>query len=316
MEQTAQTFISVAKMPGFFSLMKESFFIYGQKWKTLLLIELVSFGFVIAAALLFAVIGTLSTIVGALSKNALAGIAIIIIAGAMAICLIVYASSWVGAAMIIVLRDKLESFGIREALKRAKPYAIPFLWITLASGLMIFAGTVLFIIPGIIFSVWFFCARYLVVTGKERGFDALLKSREYARGIFWKIFLLTLSGSIVSYIFSALLDPLKGSGSGQIITLIVTFLISPLWLIYFYLVFDYIRKIKGDVEIAAKAGQKNIYIAIAGLGLAVIAVIAGLLIMFAPQIKEIYQQGVKENRFPATMQDSNTPAETQIPLIN
>jgi len=273
-----------SQLPDFFSLAKESWNIYGQKWKTLLLIGLLSYAIVFVSALVFGLVVVVAGLASAVTKNFLALVVAAVIGGAALLYFILFFSSWLSAATVIVLRDKQEKLSLRDAMARAKPFTLSYLWITLITGAVIFFGFIFFIIPGIIFTVWLQFARYIIVTGKERGFDALLKSREYARGNFWNIFMLTFLGAITMFLFSTILEPLNRSNSGTIIYTVVTYLISPLWLIYYYLIFDHLRKIKGDVSITNNASQKNLFTVVAGLGLIVIMALFGLLVYYYPAI--------------------------------
>lgn len=59
---------------------------------------------------------------------------------------------------------------------------------TLLASFVAFAGFVLFVIPGIIFSVWFSFTVYILVNEGISGRMALLKSRNYVRGYWWPVF--------------------------------------------------------------------------------------------------------------------------------
>ncbi len=63
----------------------------------------------------------------------------------------------------------------------------PFLWVSLLTGLIILGGTILFIIPGLIFTVWFFFSMYIFAIEGARGYGALKKSKDLAQGRFWPI---------------------------------------------------------------------------------------------------------------------------------
>lgn len=52
--------------------------------------------------------------------------------------------------------------------------------------LVIGLGTMLFVIPGIIFSIWFYFSIYDVVIQNERGIDAMKSSHNLVRGRWWE----------------------------------------------------------------------------------------------------------------------------------
>lgn len=54
-------------------------------------------------------------------------------------------------------------------------------------SLAVFAGTLLLIIPGIIFSVWFSFGLYVFVIENKKGAEALSASRQLVKGRFWPV---------------------------------------------------------------------------------------------------------------------------------
>ncbi len=90
--------------------------------------------------------------------------------------------------------------------KEPDPNALPwlslsvlgsFVWISLLQALTIAGGILMFIIPGLIFLVWFgFATQALLLDGKK-GLDALSASRDLAKGRFWTAALYQLGGPIV-----------------------------------------------------------------------------------------------------------------------
>lgn len=141
------------RLPGFIGLVRESLQVYRQKWLILLKIVLASY----AATALAAAIGIIIAFIASLLVPA-HNVYLWVIASTFIVALIValiLASSWFGAATIIVLRDWQESFGVREALRRARPYIMSYLWINIISAILLIPGLILFVIPGLVMLVWF-----------------------------------------------------------------------------------------------------------------------------------------------------------------
>ncbi|MCU0652635.1 MAG: hypothetical protein MUD10_00035 [Candidatus Pacebacteria bacterium] len=279
-------------MPGFFQLLNETFALYGQKWKSFTILVLAMYGFFIVA--LFVLLAAIFAVRFIYEASSAAAVIVGIMAAVVGIVAYVYVTIWFAVAMIIILRDNKESIGFAETLKRALPYIGQYFLVNIVAGLIELLGFILLIIPGIIFSVWYMSARYLVVTNGEKGMTAITKSRELARGQFWKIFVLALLGSIALIIlqFAVSMVPFFGS-------LIVGLVLAPLALIYSYQIFDHLRIVKGVAISATGAniavGQPGTGTALpktmAGLGLIVFIVLIGLAIAFAPQIAPFFQQG-------------------------
>lgn len=114
---------------------------------------------------------------------------------------------------------------------------------------------------------------------------ALLKSREYTRGFFWSIFLLSLIALICSLFIDAALRPLDMLPLGSLAHSVANIFISLMETIYFYLVFNHLRAIKGDSLPAPSSAQKNIFLTVGAIGIILAIIVAGLAIYFAPEIK-------------------------------
>jgi len=64
---------------------------------------------------------------------------------------------------------------------------VPYLWVSFLVGIIVVLGTLLFIIPGIIFTVWFVLSNLVFVIEGTRGYKALQRSRELIEGRFWPV---------------------------------------------------------------------------------------------------------------------------------
>jgi hypothetical protein len=63
----------------------------------------------------------------------------------------------------------------------------PTIYTSLLTGLVIFGGTVLFIVPGIIFSVWYVFSTYAVILDNKKGGVALKFSKSLVIGRWWRM---------------------------------------------------------------------------------------------------------------------------------
>jgi len=96
--------------------------------------------------------------------------------------------AWMQATFITMLTTTAEEFAIGELLRASLKKMIPYWWITVLMMLLIGGASYLFVIPGIIFSVWFSFAIFMPSSERTQGMMALLKSKEYIRGIWWQVF--------------------------------------------------------------------------------------------------------------------------------
>lgn len=75
----------------------------------------------------------------------------------------------------------------------------------LLTGVIIFVGFVLLIVPGIIFAIWFSQVSYVFVTEDVSYMRALEKSREYVRGYFWPILWKLVIGTIIVWLVTSVI---------------------------------------------------------------------------------------------------------------
>lgn len=165
-----------------------------------------------------------------------------IIIGLALACLAVLAGFWGALAQIIAVRDIREGIGIKRAFKEAWKKLLSFTWISLLTSLIIFAGFLLLIVPGIIFSIWFAFVAYVLVCENIKGKAALSRSKELVKGCWWPILgrlaLLTVLIFIVNIIVGATKLGLIGTA--------ITNLISIFALIYNLLIYQDLKRIKQD----------------------------------------------------------------------
>ena len=147
---------------------------------------------------------------------------------------------WSQAALIFAIKDSQEGIGIKESYKRASSKIVSFIWVSFLTWIIVFAGFMFFIIPGIIFALWFCFSALIVIDENIKGTQAILKSKEYVQGmmgaIFWKFLFITfviLALAIIAALFS-----------GGLLTPIVSFLATPFAVIYYFLVYKKVKEIK------------------------------------------------------------------------
>jgi len=125
----------------------------------------------------------------------------------------------------------------RESLEKGRSIALPLLWVGLLTGFIITGGFMLFIIPGIIFTVWFFFAQFVLVSEGLSGMGSLLKSREYVRGEWFNVALRLLLVWAASLLLGMI--PLVGP--------ILSIAFLPYVMIFHYLLYRDLFELKGDV---------------------------------------------------------------------
>ena len=80
---------------------------------------------------------------------------------------------WSRVALLFAIKERGEKIGIRESFSRGWPKILSYFWISILVGFVTIIGFLLFIIPGIIFSVWLSFATYVLIAEGLTGTKAL-----------------------------------------------------------------------------------------------------------------------------------------------
>lgn len=179
-----------------------------------------------------------------------------------------------------------ENIGMKESYKKGLKIFISFFWVFILLNLIILGGFLIFIIPGIIFTIWFGLAFYSSIFEEKRGMNALFKSQHLVSGKFWGVLRRLLSfGLIIGVIFVIILIPIFflkiGRGeteiTGEIIGYLLQLFLTPFPLIYGFLIYEDLEKIKKNVPYKEATLKRKLKYLLPGLpGLAIWIIIIGL----------------------------------------
>jgi hypothetical protein len=86
---------------------------------------------------------------------------------------------------------------LHATLKRVFPSA---LFVALIETAVVLGGLLLFIIPGLMFSVWFMFSTIAALLDGKRGMEAITFSRELVRGRFWRTARFGLIGPLIIFL--------------------------------------------------------------------------------------------------------------------
>ena len=166
-------------------------------------------------------------------------------------------------------------------LSVAEKMILPFAWIFLLYGFIIAGGYLLLIIPGVIFTVWFAFAQFIMPGENVHGMEALLKSREYVRGhwldVALRLFLIWILSGFVSAI------PFFG--------FILALLFFPYVMIFHCLIYRDLRAIKGDISCSCDTKNKLLWPGVALAGWILVPAI--LTLLFGSLFSEKYHRGTQ-----------------------
>ncbi|MDP1795010.1 MAG: hypothetical protein Q8K63_12825, partial [Acidimicrobiales bacterium] len=110
----------------------------------------------------------------------------------------------VGAAYLGEEQDWKQS--ARYALKRV----LSIIWLAVAKYVVIFAGLIACIIPGIYFYAAFGVTTPVLMLEGKRGFKAMGRSKQLVKGRWWPVAGVLLLGTVLTYIVSAVIGAVVG----------------------------------------------------------------------------------------------------------
>lgn len=255
----------VRHVPGIGKILSESFSIYKQRIGTFV-------GIMAVPALLSAawVITTSLPKQSYIGSFPAAGI------GLLFFILSFFVQVWGSIALVYAIKDREEKIGAVAAYGRAWKMILPYIWVTILTSLIVMGGMILFIVPGIIFSIWFSMTAFVLINENVRGMNALSKSKAYARGKWIDLFIRYLALALVCIgiliveriLFAFLHDTLSLAAQNIVNSL----LIAPVTTAYLFLTYRHVKESNGEAAGAAARPKMTAFIIVAVIGLLIIPV--------------------------------------------
>ena len=210
---------------------------------------------------------------------------------------------------VIILYDANPRIGVFEVIKRSAGLIIPLFLLGIAHTFLIFGGFFVFIIPAIIFSIFFALSSILIITEGNSPLQSLRRSAFMVKVNFTGLFLriLALYGVMIGYfiLYTILTSIFEDIGGIVILLSIVNFVVQIALSFYIsaYTVtlFKQIQKVTPKGEISLK-----IFTIIAIVGWVIAGVIAYFAIQFIPLIMEEIKNSDLDN-----IEEELTPEERE-----
>lgn len=123
------------------------------------------------------------------------------------IILVALINFWIGLAVIRTVADAYEEkpiLAVKDELMAVRFAILPAIGASLLAGLAVFGGMILFIIPGIIFMVWFAFSTYAIILDKHGAMESLRMSKALVKGRWWEAFSRMAIPALV-FIFAAII---------------------------------------------------------------------------------------------------------------
>jgi len=176
--------------------------------------------------------------------TSLAWIPVILIVAALALVI----SIWSSVALLYAIKERDGKIGAQEAFAKGWSKIISYFWISLLMGLIVAIGFILFIIPGIIFLVWFGLAVYVLVSENLTGMKALSRSKQLVNGHWGEVFLryavIFIIVIVVNLVLGFIFAPIEAPWPINIESTLSSLFLAPFFITYTFLIYEDLRKIK------------------------------------------------------------------------
>lgn len=143
------------------------------------------------------------------------------------------------ASLIFAVKEVPKDWQIKEVIKEGWSKYWSFLLVSSLTGLVFGIGFLLFIVPGIIFVVWFAFSIYTVICEDKRGFKALSRSKQLVKGRWWSVAKRVFAIIIIVFFLSMCAQFIPYLGQ-----LAYVIFFTPFYVIYNYLIYQNLKKIK------------------------------------------------------------------------
>jgi MFS family permease len=235
--------ISSEKFKGVIQLFKESFSLYRVRTKVLFGITIIAVGVNFLGGVL------LNYLFNTNIKYSL------FFSFIWAIILLSSLFIWLLAIPSLIFAIK-ENIGVKEAYRKGLKIFPSFFWIYFLFNAIFVGGFLLFLIPAILFFVWFSLAIFVLVFEEKKGMDALFKSQHLISWKFWGVlkryigfglFLLLILILVLSPLFIFKVSEAKIEKISKAIGYLLQIFLTPLILIYGFLIYENLERIKKEI---------------------------------------------------------------------
>jgi len=240
---------------GIYNLFLNTFSVYKENIKNFSIIQFINFVlyllsyFAYIFLFVYLVVLIMSASSGLLANNLILSIIVSIIVMVLCIWLIWFIYGWPVAATLYLIKNRDKKVGIADSFKATYKKATAVSKTLLLTSIVVALGVYLLIIPSIIFAVWFTFSMFSVVFDDVSEGKALSFSKNLVKGYFYpvlaRIISLLLFAFVLDLIISLPLSLVENSIALGIVGSAYLVFIYPFIMIYYSLIYEQLKKIKG-----------------------------------------------------------------------
>jgi hypothetical protein len=226
------------KSPG--TLLKESYSLYREHFALLVSIAIVPALVSVVALLL----GESAPMVLSSEGSTPLGITLGLASFLLSVC------TTIALTLTIAHRAEISTFS--RAYQYALPFYVPYLIVTIISGLAVVLGLFAFVIPGVIIGVWLCFTQFTTILEGKKGLEALVASKELVRGLWFDVFMRLL---ILCFVFllvliaiTIIIDTVVTDDMFfGVVTDFISSALTPIAVIYVYTMYKDVQHLKKHV---------------------------------------------------------------------
>ena len=137
---------------------------------------------------------------------------------------------WSNTALYLSIVQKYSDW--KGSYHKSLNKILPLLFVNILIAVLVSAGLILLIIPGIILYVWLFLAPFVYLDQHKGGFSALAKSKDLIKGYWWAVFLRGLFIFFVYFVITALFGMLTEALRMPFSQSLIGIVLTPIALLY------------------------------------------------------------------------------------
>lgn len=206
-------------------------------WGVLLVLVIVPLGFYFAAA----VVGLIGSHAGAV-MNVLA-IGLLVLYAIALLIFLIFIFSPVISVLIIFILDNGTNLPVKESIRKAFPFILPYIILTVITAVIMYGGFGALIIPGIIFGILFSFAFYPLVLENKKPLEALKYSYMITSQHFWAVLLRLVIVFAGIFLIEIALSMLFGRLNMRFMYYILSPVISWFECVYLFVLYKHLRAI-------------------------------------------------------------------------
>ncbi len=147
---------------------------------------------------------------------------------------------FMGAALVLAIDNP--NLTISSAYGKAKGFFWRYIGLSILMTVVLTIAYLLLIIPGIILSVWFLFAAFVLILENTPIIDSMRRSREYVKGKWWGVFGRSIAGSVIIFLLMIVVMGIAAILPGGEMTINITataisMLVAPIMVGYMYLMY-------------------------------------------------------------------------------